>query len=203
MSTVRVNCIQSQLICSASRYATVPFQSSSLLRPQSFKSPSLSPKLINTITIASNIAHPLVDSPATSTRTSQYLRVHLQARQRHPTYPRLPPFSNNLKHFHTSRLPPAWRSNHYTMSTLSQPQTPAAIHSPLREHRHRPVERLTEKLERPSLDSRIYRVVRLPNQLEVLLVQDAETDKASAAMDVNVGNFSDDGDMPGMAHAVE
>jgi insulysin len=46
-------------------------------------------------------------------------------------------------------------------------------------------------------------VIRLPNQLEVLLVHDAETDKASAAMDVNVGNFSDEEDMPGMAHAVE
>lgn len=90
-----------------------------------------------------------------------------------------------------------------TMSTLSQPQTPAALHSPLREHRHRPVERLTDRLETPSLDDRSYRVVRLPNQLEVLLVHDAETDKASAAMDVNVGNFSDEENMPGMAHAVE
>lgn len=89
-----------------------------------------------------------------------------------------------------------------TMSSLSQPQTPAALNSPLREHRHRPVERLTEKLEAPSLDDRSYRVILLPNQLEVLLVHDAETDKASAAMDVNVGNFSDEKDMPGMAHAV-
>lgn len=85
------------------------------------------------------------------------------------------------------------------MSTLSQPQTPAALDSPLREHRHRPVERLTDRLETPSLDTRSYRVIRLPNQLEVLLVHDAETDKASAAMDVNVGNFSDEEDMPGMA----
>lgn len=89
------------------------------------------------------------------------------------------------------------------MATLSQPQTPAALNSPLREHRHRPVERLTDRLETPSLDDRSYRVVRLPNQLEVLLVHDAETDKASAAMDVNVGNFSDEADFPGLAHAVE
>ncbi|KAF1855126.1 hypothetical protein Lal_00002662, partial [Lupinus albus] len=32
---------------------------------------------------------------------------------------------------------------------------------------------------------------------------DPETDKASAALDVNVGNFSDESDIPGMAHAVE
>lgn len=90
------------------------------------------------------------------------------------------------------------------MSTLSQPETPAALDSPLREHRLRPVERLTDSLETPSLDTRDYRVIRLPgNQLEVLLVHDADTDKASAAMDVNVGNFSDEATIPGMAHAVE
>ena len=65
------------------------------------------------------------------------------------------------------------------------------------------MERVTDQLETPSLDDRDYRVVRLPNQLEVLLVHDPETDKASASMDVNVGNFSDEVDMPGMAHAVE
>ncbi|OWO99030.1 hypothetical protein B2J93_6607 [Marssonina coronariae] len=86
---------------------------------------------------------------------------------------------------------------------MSQPQSPVTHDSPLREHRHRPVERLTDSLETPSLDDRSYRVVRLPNQLEVLLVHDAETDKASAAMDVNVGNFSDEEEFPGMAHAVE
>ncbi|KAL8419541.1 hypothetical protein RB594_002666 [Gaeumannomyces avenae] len=67
----------------------------------------------------------------------------------------------------------------------------------------RPVERVTDSLEVPSLDNRTYRVIRLENKLEVLLVHDPDTDKASAAMDVNVGNFSDEDDMPGMAHAVE
>ncbi|KAF3769957.1 hypothetical protein M406DRAFT_248220 [Cryphonectria parasitica EP155] len=74
---------------------------------------------------------------------------------------------------------------------------------PLAEHELRPAELVTDHLETPSLDDRIYRVIRLPNQLEALIVHDAKTDKASAAMDVNVGNFSDDADMPGMAHAVE
>lgn len=91
------------------------------------------------------------------------------------------------------------------MSNLPQPKSPIAPDSPLREQRvhHRLVERLTDRLETPSLDDRSYRVIKLPNQLEVLLVHDAETDKASAAMDVNVGNFSDPEDFPGMAHAVE
>ncbi|TAQ87722.1 hypothetical protein B7494_g3941 [Chlorociboria aeruginascens] len=94
-------------------------------------------------------------------------------------------------------------ANFSTMATLSQPQTPANLDSPLREHRHRPVERLTDRLETPSLDDRSYRVIRLDSQLEVLLVHDQDTDKASAAMDVNVGNFSDPEDLPGLAHCVE
>ena len=62
---------------------------------------------------------------------------------------------------------------------------------------------LTDQLEKPSLDDRDYRVIRLENELEALLVHDPETDKASASLDVNVGNFSDEDSMPGMAHAVE
>lgn len=65
------------------------------------------------------------------------------------------------------------------------------------------VEVITDRLETPSLDDRSYRVIRLPNQLEALIVHDPKTDKASAAMDVNVGSFSDEDEMPGMAHAVE
>ena len=66
-----------------------------------------------------------------------------------------------------------------------------------------PIERVTDKLETPALDDRSYRVIRLPNKLEALLVHDADTDKSSAAVNVNVGSFSDADDMPGMAHAVE
>jgi insulysin len=66
-----------------------------------------------------------------------------------------------------------------------------------------PTERITDQLEKPALDDREYRVIRLPNQLEALLVHDPDTDKASASMNVNVGNFSDDDALPGTAHAVE
>lgn len=65
------------------------------------------------------------------------------------------------------------------------------------------IERLADKLEKPALDDRSYRVVRLANKLEALLVHDPDTDKASASVNVNVGSFSDADDMPGMAHAVE
>jgi insulysin len=90
------------------------------------------------------------------------------------------------------------------MSPLTPRQDEAALSPALqRESYLKPVERVTDQLEKPSLDDRQYRVVCLPNKLEVLLVHDPETDKASAALDVNVGNFSDEDDMPGMAHAVE
>ena len=65
------------------------------------------------------------------------------------------------------------------------------------------IERITDKLEVPALDDRSYRVIRLSNKLEALIVHDPDTDKASAAVNVGVGSFSDDDDMPGMAHAVE
>jgi insulysin len=64
-------------------------------------------------------------------------------------------------------------------------------------------ERLAEHLEKPLLDTRTYRVIRLPNQLQALLIHDPETDKAAAAMDVNVGSMADPEEMQGMAHAVE
>jgi insulysin len=65
------------------------------------------------------------------------------------------------------------------------------------------VKRITDELEKPDLDDRSYRVIELPNKLEALLVHDPQTDKASASLNVNVGNFSDEEEMPGMAHAVE
>ena len=66
-----------------------------------------------------------------------------------------------------------------------------------------PVQRIAERLEKPELDDRDYRVIKLPNELEALLVHDPNTDKASASVNVKVGAFSDPEDMPGMAHAVE
>lgn len=65
------------------------------------------------------------------------------------------------------------------------------------------VRRIADDLEKPETDDRSYRVIELPNKLEALIVHDPNTDKASAALNVNVGNFSDEEDMPGMAHAVE
>lgn len=49
----------------------------------------------------------------------------------------------------------------------------------------------TKPLEVPDSDDREYRLLRLANHLEVLLISDPETDRASAALDVHVGNLSD------------
>jgi hypothetical protein len=65
------------------------------------------------------------------------------------------------------------------------------------------VECTANKLDKLLLDDRSYRVIELPNQLEALLIHDAGTDKASAAMDVNVGSVSDVKELPRMAHVVE
>ena len=65
------------------------------------------------------------------------------------------------------------------------------------------IRRITDELEKPETDDRSYRVIELSNKLEALLVHDPNTDKASASLNVNVGNLSDESDMPGMAHAVE
>jgi insulysin len=62
---------------------------------------------------------------------------------------------------------------------------------------------VTEALEVSLLDNRAYRVIRLPNGLEALLVHDPDADVASASLDLGIGSFSDDPDMLGIAHAIE
>lgn len=62
---------------------------------------------------------------------------------------------------------------------------------------------VTENVETPDADDRSYRIIRLSNDLEAVLVQDSKADKASAALSVGVGSYNDDEDMPGLAHAVE
>lgn len=56
---------------------------------------------------------------------------------------------------------------------------------------------------KPRNDKREYRRIVLPNNLVVLLISDAETDKCSASMDVRVGSFSDPQGLEGLAHFLE
>lgn len=60
-----------------------------------------------------------------------------------------------------------------------------------------------EQIERSFSDTREYRCIMLPNNLEVLLVHDPSADKASACIDVKVGSMSDPAVAPGLAHFLE
>ena len=99
-------------------------------------------------------------------------------------------------------LPTHCRLQHSVACFSSTPRRPT-MEKPLQSRPEGLSECLTDRMERPSLDDRTYRVIRLSNKLEALLIHDPETDKASAALDVNAGSLSDDEDLPGMAHAVE
>ena len=52
-------------------------------------------------------------------------------------------------------------------------------------------------------DERSYRLLTLPNLLQALVIHDPDTDKASAALDVGVGHWSDPPHLPGLAHFLE
>eukprot|EP00512_Aurantiochytrium_limacinum_P014203 CAMPEP_0171572964 /NCGR_PEP_ID=MMETSP0961-20121227/4470_1 /TAXON_ID=87120 /ORGANISM="Aurantiochytrium limacinum, Strain ATCCMYA-1381" /LENGTH=1056 /DNA_ID=CAMNT_0012127979 /DNA_START=31 /DNA_END=3198 /DNA_ORIENTATION=- len=58
-------------------------------------------------------------------------------------------------------------------------------------------------VEKSLNDERTYRWLELHNELQVLLVSDSKTEKAGAAIDVNVGHFSDPEEIPGLAHFLE
>lgn len=61
---------------------------------------------------------------------------------------------------------------------------------------------LTDQLEKATLDNHQYQIVQLKNFLEMLLVHDLQTDKASTSISVNAGSFLDSS-LQGKAHAVE
>ncbi|XP_041369113.1 insulin-degrading enzyme-like [Gigantopelta aegis] len=56
---------------------------------------------------------------------------------------------------------------------------------------------------RSAQDKRLYRGLELTNGIKVFLISDPETDKSSAAMDVNIGFMKDPRELPGLAHFCE
>ena len=58
-------------------------------------------------------------------------------------------------------------------------------------------------MEKSKNDERNYRHLTLENELQVLLVSDSETDKASACLDTKVGSLADPKDTQGIAHFLE
>ena len=155
--------------------------SSSILRCQLDKSPLL----LGTSTSSQSTC-------AAFTRQQQH---HTSSHHRHA--PRLPPSPlHTARSFSTAQQQVLAQSEHSRSLPMMNAETVL---------RSRPegTRRLADNLEKPLLDNRSYRVIELPNKLEALLIHDPDTDKASAAMDVNVGSLSDPEDMQGMAHAVE
>ncbi|KAL1720055.1 Metalloenzyme, LuxS/M16 peptidase-like protein [Schizophyllum commune] len=61
----------------------------------------------------------------------------------------------------------------------------------------------TRPIVRSQQDDREYRVIKLDNGVEAMLVHDAKADKAAASLDVAVGHLYDPDDMPGLAHFCE
>lgn len=58
-------------------------------------------------------------------------------------------------------------------------------------------------IERSSKDERVYHSFTLSNHLTCLVISDPATDKGSAALDINIGQYSDTADVQGMAHFLE
>jgi secreted Zn-dependent insulinase-like peptidase len=56
---------------------------------------------------------------------------------------------------------------------------------------------------KPDSDSREYRLIMLPNKLDVVLVSDPQTETAAAAVSVSAGQLQDPTEVQGLAHFCE
>ena len=59
------------------------------------------------------------------------------------------------------------------------------------------------EIRKRALDERQYRALELDNGIRVVLVSDPSSSRSAAALDVNVGAFSDPREVPGLAHFCE
>ncbi|KAJ2405130.1 metalloprotease, partial [Coemansia sp. RSA 2530] len=66
-----------------------------------------------------------------------------------------------------------------------------------------PYEEYTGPMEQPASDSNNYRLIRLPNNLVVMCVQDVGAKTSAAALSVNVGSNMDPVELQGLAHLLE
>ncbi|KAJ2826870.1 metalloprotease [Coemansia furcata] len=66
-----------------------------------------------------------------------------------------------------------------------------------------PYEAYTGTIEKSGNDQRQYRLIRLPNNLVALCIQDTEAKEAAASLSVNVGSNADPVELQGLAHFLE
>ncbi|KAJ2016300.1 metalloprotease [Coemansia sp. S680] len=66
-----------------------------------------------------------------------------------------------------------------------------------------PYKEYTGPMEKSASDTNDYRLIRLPNNLVVMCVQDTETETAAATLSVDVGSNMDPVELQGLAHFLE
>lgn len=59
------------------------------------------------------------------------------------------------------------------------------------------------QIKKPLSDKAVYRILKLENKMEVLLISDSETSKCAASLNIGVGSFSDEITTQGLAHLTE
>lgn len=85
-----------------------------------------------------------------------------------------------------SASPPASSHTTMTISTLGQ-DWQHVTHNPS----NPPFHVYTKPVQKSQLDDREYRVIKLDNGLEAMLIHDHKADKAAASLDVAVGHLND------------
>ncbi|KAJ7311450.1 Metalloenzyme, LuxS/M16 peptidase-like protein, partial [Mycena albidolilacea] len=95
--------------------------------------------------------------------------------------------------YRTSISSPTFRAG---MATIADWERVTPVSAP-------PFSVFTKSLQKSAQDDREYRLIRLENGLEAVLVHDSKADKAAASLDVAVGHLHDPDDMPGLAHFCE
>lgn len=127
----------------------------------------------------------LVSQPSISAISSKLLRMAAAA----------PTLARTFATLETSTSSASPRSLDPTVQAWSQSSHPA--------HPNLKYETFQIPIDQSPLDDRQYRLVRLANGLEAMLIHDPTTDKSTAAMDVKVGHLMDPAELPGCAHFCE
>lgn len=118
----------------------------------------------------------------------------------------LPSRSNSTSFIHHSVYHHHQLNSFTTTSTHQMPSTSSSSSSfdpNLGFESNHDHQRFTNPIIKSDNDQRDYQIIKLNNQLQVILIHDPKADKAAAALSVNVGHLSDPPQLPGLAHFCE
>lgn len=65
------------------------------------------------------------------------------------------------------------------------------------------ISQISNAIRKSKLDDRLFRYIRLDNQMRCLLISDADSRTSAATLNVNVGSLSDPEGVNGLAHFLE